>query len=51
MAEDLNVAGATVFRFCKRIGFKGYQAMKIALASVMAPIQQIHFTNQPTDPN
>lgn len=43
VADDLNVADATVFRFCKRIGFKGYQAMKIALASeVISPIQQIH---------
>lgn len=43
LAEDLNIADATVFRFCKRIGFKGYQAMKIALASeTMEPIQQIH---------
>ncbi|WP_445486779.1 MurR/RpiR family transcriptional regulator [Niallia sp. 03133] len=43
LAEDLNVADATVFRFCKRIGFKGYQAMKIALASeIIEPIQQIH---------
>lgn len=43
LAEDLHVADATVFRFCKRIGFKGYQAMKIALASeIMEPIHQIH---------
>ncbi|WP_050183146.1 MurR/RpiR family transcriptional regulator [Domibacillus robiginosus] len=43
LAETLHVADATVFRFCKRIGFKGYQAMKIALASeIMEPIQQIH---------
>jgi len=43
VAEDLSVAEATVFRFCKRIGFKGYQAMKISLASeVIEPIQQIH---------
>ncbi|MCT2342800.1 MurR/RpiR family transcriptional regulator [Niallia taxi] len=43
LAEDLNVADATVFRFCKRIGFKGYQAMKIALASeIIEPIQHIH---------
>lgn len=43
LAEDLNVADATVFRFCKRIGFKGFQAMKIALASeIIKPIQQIH---------
>ncbi|MGG5252662.1 MurR/RpiR family transcriptional regulator [Neobacillus sp. SM06] len=33
VADDLNVADATVFRFSKRIGFKGFQAMKIALAS------------------
>ncbi|MGG1676005.1 MurR/RpiR family transcriptional regulator [Neobacillus sp. NRS-1170] len=43
VAEDLNVADATVFRFCKRIGYKGYQALKIALASeIITPIQQIH---------
>lgn len=43
VAENLNVAEATVFRFCKRIGFKGFQAMKIALASeIITPIQQIH---------
>ncbi|MBP3039608.1 MurR/RpiR family transcriptional regulator [Bacillaceae bacterium Marseille-Q3522] len=43
VSADLNVADATVFRFCKRIGFKGYQAMKIALASeIITPIQQIH---------
>ncbi|NRD79171.1 MurR/RpiR family transcriptional regulator [Bacillus sp. BRMEA1] len=33
VANDLNIADATVFRFSKRIGFKGFQAMKIALAS------------------
>lgn len=43
VAEDLNVADATVFRFCKRIGFKGFQAMKITLAAeIIEPIQQIH---------
>ncbi|WML43159.1 MurR/RpiR family transcriptional regulator [Neobacillus sp. PS3-40] len=43
VAEDLNVADATVFRFCKRLGFKGYQAMKIALASeVVTPMKHIH---------
>jgi len=50
VAEDLKVADATVFRFCKRIGFKGYQAMKIALASeIIAPIQQIHEEINETD--
>lgn len=43
VAEDLNVAEATVFRFSKRIGYKGYQAMKIALATeVRSPVQQIY---------
>jgi DNA-binding MurR/RpiR family transcriptional regulator len=43
VADDLQVAEATIFRFCKRIGFKGFQAMKIALASeIVNPIQDIH---------
>nr|WP_238192260.1 MurR/RpiR family transcriptional regulator [Paenibacillus sp. L3-i20] len=43
LAEDLNVADSSVFRFCTRIGYKGYQAMKIALASeVISPMQDIH---------
>lgn len=43
VAEDLGLAEATVFRFCKRIGFKGYQAMKIALASeVVNLMDDIH---------
>ncbi|MDX8047565.1 MurR/RpiR family transcriptional regulator [Gracilibacillus sp. S3-1-1] len=43
LAEDLDVADSTVFRFCKRIGYKGYQAMKIALASeVVSSMQDIH---------
>jgi RpiR family transcriptional regulator, carbohydrate utilization regulator len=43
VADDLGVADATVFRFCKNIGFKGYQAMKISLASELVnPIIDIH---------
>ncbi|MBP2240494.1 DNA-binding MurR/RpiR family transcriptional regulator [Cytobacillus eiseniae] len=43
LAEDLGIADATVFRFCKRIGFKGYQAMKIAIASeISSPIKDIY---------
>ncbi|OLO26384.1 RpiR family transcriptional regulator [Alkalihalophilus pseudofirmus] len=50
VAEDLQVAEATIFRFCKRIGFKGYQAMKIALASeIVTPIQDIHETIHEND--
>lgn len=42
VAEDLNIADATVFRFSKHIGFKGFQAMKIALASeISTPLRTI----------
>ncbi|MFT9486952.1 MurR/RpiR family transcriptional regulator [Tepidibacillus infernus] len=42
-ADNSQVAEATIFRFCKRLGYRGYQAFKIALASeVVAPIQNIH---------
>ncbi|SEA76134.1 DNA-binding transcriptional regulator, MurR/RpiR family, contains HTH and SIS domains [Thalassobacillus cyri] len=45
VSDDLMIADATVFRFCKRLGFKGYQAMKIALASeIVNPITDIHET-------
>lgn len=33
IAEDTGLADSTVFRFCKRLGYKGFQDMKIALAS------------------
>ncbi|AGX03163.1 MULTISPECIES: MurR/RpiR family transcriptional regulator [Bacillaceae] len=50
LADDLGIADSTVFRFCKRIGFKGYQALKIALASeIVAPIKDIHETIQEED--
>jgi len=50
ISEDLMIADATVFRFCKRLGFKGYQAMKIALASeIVNPIQDIHETIEEDD--
>lgn len=43
VAENLEMADATVFRFCKRIGFNGFQDLKIALATeTVTPIQQIH---------
>lgn len=42
-SEYSSVAEATIFRFCKRLGFRGYQAFKIALASeVVEPIKNIH---------
>jgi RpiR family transcriptional regulator, carbohydrate utilization regulator len=42
VAEMLSVADATIFRFCKRIGFNGFQDLKIALAKEKQPIQDIH---------
>lgn len=43
VAENLAMADATVFRFCKRIGFNGFQDFKIALATdTVTPIRQIH---------
>lgn len=41
VAEDSGVATSTIFRFCQRIGFKGFQAMKIVLAAEVAvPIRE-----------
>jgi len=43
IASELKIADATVFRFCKRLGFKGYQAVKIALATEpTSPLPDIH---------
>ena len=33
VAEKLEVADATIFRFCKKINFKGFQDLKITLAT------------------
>jgi len=43
IADELGLAESTVFRFCQRLGFKGFQAFKIALAAeVVAPLKDIH---------
>ncbi|ERI10624.1 MurR/RpiR family transcriptional regulator [Aneurinibacillus aneurinilyticus] len=43
LAEKSGVAEATIFRLCKRLGYKGYQAFKIALArDIVRPIENIH---------
>ncbi|CAM3874025.1 MurR/RpiR family transcriptional regulator [Alkalicoccus chagannorensis] len=42
-AERIGVSEASVFRFCQSIGFKGYQALKIALASeLVTGTENIH---------
>lgn len=43
IADELNLAESTVFRFCQRLGFKGFQAFKISLAAeVVTPLKDIH---------
>lgn len=50
LAENCQVAEATIFRLCKRLGFAGYQAFKIALASdIIEPIENIHEEIKDTD--
>jgi len=45
IAEEVGVADATVFRLTKRLGYKGYQSMKIALASeITITLKDIHET-------
>ena len=36
LAEDSGVAEATVSRFCRRLGYKGYNAFKLAIANATA---------------
>lgn len=33
VANETNLADSTIFRFCKKIGYQGYQDLKIALAA------------------
>ncbi|PAV28379.1 RpiR family transcriptional regulator [Virgibacillus profundi] len=43
VSEKLGISEATVFRFCRRIGFKGFQDMKISLATeVVTSVKDIH---------
>ncbi|CEG21311.1 putative HTH-type transcriptional regulator YbbH [Planococcus massiliensis] len=43
ISDELGLAESTIFRFCQRIGFKGFQAFKISLAAeVVAPLKDIH---------
>ncbi len=50
LAEFAQTAEATIFRLCKRLGYGGYQAFKIALASdLVKPLQNIHQEITPED--
>lgn len=43
IADELHLADSTVFRFCKRLGYKGFQDLKIALAAeATTDMQDIH---------
>lgn len=43
LADNADVSEPTVIRFCRRIGFRGYQDFKIALAQSVVPrIKNIH---------
>jgi DNA-binding MurR/RpiR family transcriptional regulator len=43
LSETCKSGEATVFRLCKRLGYKGYQELKIKIASeVVSPIEDIH---------
>ncbi|PIK31718.1 RpiR family transcriptional regulator, partial [Bacillus siamensis] len=50
-AEKTKSSEATIFRLCKRLGFSGYQDLKIALAQeiVQEPVQHIHEEMSPDD--
>ena len=40
LAEASDVAEATVSRFCRRLGYPGYSALKLAVANAAAHVQQ-----------
>lgn len=52
MAEVAGVAEATVSRFCRRLGYKGYSAFKLAVAgsaSAQQPMSPLYGEIQPED--
>src|SRR5690606_41793173 len=43
LAERCGASEATIFRLCRRLGYSGYQAMKISLArDLVEPLALIH---------
>lgn len=50
LAEAAGVSDPTVVRTCKRLGYVGYQDLKVTLAqSVVTPLQNIHEDISPSD--
>ncbi|MBQ6397537.1 MAG: MurR/RpiR family transcriptional regulator [Oscillospiraceae bacterium] len=50
LAEESGVAEATVSRFCRRLGYKGYNAFKLAIANAGAPVPGHPAPDAPIDP-
>ena len=51
LAEESGVAEATVSRFCRRLGYKGYNAFKLAIANAGAPTHAPLSSGQPIGEN
>ncbi len=44
LAEKAGISDATVVRFCRSVGYKGYQDLKISLAQdMMSPYKAVKF--------
>ncbi|MBO5568927.1 MAG: MurR/RpiR family transcriptional regulator [Clostridia bacterium] len=50
LAEESGVAEATVSRFCRRLGYKGYNAFKLAIANACAPVPEHAALDAPIEP-
>lgn len=50
VAESIDVSDATIFRFCKKIGFKGFQDLKITLATEFTKDME-SYANEPLSKN
>lgn len=51
LAEQAGVSDPTVIRFCRGLGFKGFQDFKICLAQSVVPAdRQIHESARPNEP-
>ena len=49
LAKACNMAEATIYRFCKQLGFEGYNEMKISLAQ--ANVTPTPFSSYSLDPS
>lgn len=50
LAQKANVGETTAIRFCRKLGFRGFQEFKLALAQdLVTPIQHVHGEIEETD--